>query len=196
MAPLLLSEEDVENLLSVQDTIPVIEHAFLQQQKGSAVNRPRTRIAAGADREIHFMEASENESEIHGFKTYTKVAGQVRYFVYLISSTTGELLSILHAKKLGQLRTGAATAVATKYMARKDVAVAGVLGSGYQARTQLEAVCKVRPIVRALVYSPTEANRECFASEMSSRLDIPVESPFPFPLQLPGFVTSYPVSPY
>jgi len=120
------------------------------------------------------MDASVDASGVYGFKTYTIVSGTVRYFVYLFSSETGELLAVLQAKRLGQVRTGAATAVSTMYMAREDASVVGVLGSGYQARTQLEAVCRVRPITQGRVYSPTVTNREVFAAEMSDLLDIPV----------------------
>ena len=120
------------------------------------------------------MEASADESGVYGFKTYTIVSETVHYFVYLFSAETGELLAVLQAKRLGQVRTGAATAVATRYMARKDASVVGVLGSGFQARTQLEAVCKVRSVSQARVYSPTPGHREAFASEMSGVLGIPV----------------------
>ena len=174
MAPLLISEEDFESLLSVEEAIPLIEEAFAQQARSVATNRPRSRVAAGAGREVHFMDASAAESGVYGFKTYTIVSGAVRYFVYLFSSETGELLAVLQGRRLGQVRTGAATAVATRYMAREDASVVGVLGSGYQSRTQLEAVCKVRSIAEARVYSPTVANREAFADEMSDLLNIPV----------------------
>ena len=174
MAPLLLSEADVERLLSVEEAVPLVENAFAQQARAAATNRPRSRAAAGAGREVHFMDASADESGVYGFKTYTIVSGAVRYFVYLFSSETGQLLAVLQARRLGQVRTGAATAVATRYMAREDATVVGVLGSGYQSRTQLEAVCKVRSITQARVFSPTVANREAFATEMSDLLDIQV----------------------
>ena len=102
------------------------------------------------------MDASADEPGVYGFKTYTIVAGLARYFVYLFSSETGELLAIVQARGLGRLRTGAASAVAAKHMAREDASSAGVLGSGYQSRTQLEVVCRVRPISETLIYSPTE----------------------------------------
>ena len=174
MGPLLISESDVESLLTLEEAIPVVEDAFLQQARTSATNRPRTRILAGPDSHIHFMDASADEPGVYGFKTYTIVAGSARYFVYLFSSETGELLAIVQARGLGRLRTGAASAIAAKHMAKEDASSAGVLGSGYQSRTQLEAVCRVRPISETLIYSPTEANREAFAEEMTDRLGIPV----------------------
>ena len=164
----------MEGLLSVEEALPIIEDAFVQQARGAAINKPRSRIAAGAGREVHSMEASADESGVYGFKTYTIVSEALRFFVYLFSAETGELLAVLQAKRLGQVRTGAATAVATKYMAREDASVAGVLGSGFQARTQLEAICKVRSVSQARVYSPNADHREAFADEMSGVLGIPV----------------------
>jgi alanine dehydrogenase len=120
------------------------------------------------------MQAVDYQQGTFGFKTYTAASGRYRFYVYLYSIQGGELLSIIEANRLGQLRTGAATAVAARYMAREDAAVVGVLGSGYQARTQLEAVCKVRPIASARVYSPNHERRRAYAQEMSERLGIEV----------------------
>ena len=115
-----------------------------------------------------------------GLKAYGVTHGNpVRFYVQLFSTDTGELLALLEAGDLGQVRTGAASGVATKYMAREDSATVGVIGSGYQARTQLEAVCKVRPIKSAKVFSRTAERRERFATRMGERLGIditPVES--------------------
>jgi ornithine cyclodeaminase/alanine dehydrogenase-like protein (mu-crystallin family) len=90
------------------------------------------------------------------------------------------LLSLIEADRLGQMRTGAATGVATRYMAREAKGdqqfTLGCFGAGYQARTQVEAVCAVRPISRLRVYSPTEASRQEFAAEMSEALGIEVEA--------------------
>src|SRR5690606_24680719 len=75
---------------------------------------------------------------------------------------------------LGQVRTGAASGIATKYMARADAAEVGIFGSGLQARTQIEAICKVRKIRRVSVYSPNEQRRNAFADEMSRRCEVEV----------------------
>jgi ornithine cyclodeaminase/alanine dehydrogenase len=80
----------------------------------------------------------------------------------------------MQADYLGQVRTGAASGVATKYMARPDVSEVGLFGSGKQARTQIEAVCKVRKIRRVSVFSPNEERRRAFAAEMSARCEVEV----------------------
>jgi ornithine cyclodeaminase/alanine dehydrogenase len=90
------------------------------------------------------------------------------------------LQALIQADYLGQMRTGAASGVATQYMARPDAIEVGLFGSGKQARTQLQAVCKVRKVRRAQVYSPNEEHRRRFADEMSAVCDTDVE-PVPRP---------------
>ena len=84
----------------------------------------------------------------------------------LFDGKTGALLCLMQADYLGQMRTGAASGVATQYMARPDATEVGVFGSGKQARTQLQAICKVRRVRQAHVYSPNEERRKQFAREM------------------------------
>ena len=126
------------------------------------------------------MQAACGYLGVFGFKTYTATPEGYRFLVYLYDAESGSLLSVLQADRLGQLRTGAATAVATKYMARDGAAVVGILGSGHQARTQLEGICQVIEVSNAFVYSPTMDHRKAYAKGMSERLGIevaPVESP-------------------
>jgi alanine dehydrogenase len=111
-----------------------------------------------------------------GAKVYTTSRKAVaRFYVQLFDGKTGALLALMQADHLGQMRTGAATGVATQYMARGDAADVGVFGSGKQARTQLIAVCKVRKIRRVHVYSPNEEHRRLFATEMSQQCQTDVE---------------------
>src|SRR5205085_7693260 len=93
---------------------------------------------------------------------------------------SGELVALIHADYLGQVRTGAASGVATKYLARPEAASVGLYGTGKQARTQLLAVCKVRPVRRVQVYSPNAEHRRQFAAEMSRECGtevMPVDQP-------------------
>ena len=144
-----------------------------------AENRPRGHDIAGPGVYLAWMQAADYQSGIFGFKSYTASSGVFRFLVYLHSADTGEVLSILEANRLGQLRTGAASGVAARYMAREDASVVGVIGSGVQAGSQLEAICKVRPISSARVFSPNAEHRNTYARDMSQRLGIevtPVES--------------------
>lgn len=103
------------------------------------------------------------------------VAQGVRYLIALYDVAGGELLALVDAAYLTAARTGATTGVATRYLAPEDATSVGVIGSGLEARTNLEAVATVRPLKEARVYSPTESHRARFAEEMTSRLTIAVE---------------------
>ena len=151
-----------------------VESVLRRQADCTALNQPRQRLMAGPDTHVNTMIASDSDLGVFGFKTYTFAGGVYRFFVMLSDSRTGDLLAIVEANRLGQLRTGAATGVATRHMARPDAATVGVIGSGFQARTQLEAVSKVRDLSAARVYSPNPERRSAYASEMSERLGFEV----------------------
>jgi ornithine cyclodeaminase/alanine dehydrogenase-like protein (mu-crystallin family) len=110
-----------------------------------------------------------------GMKLYTVVRGVARFVVPLFRSTTGEMAALIEADALGQLRTGAATGVATKYLANEDATAACVIGTGYQARTQLEAVAAVRKLKRVRAFGRDRDRRETFCREMSEKIGVSVE---------------------
>ncbi len=164
----------------MEEAIAAIEKVTNDQYLGNAVNYPRTHNYAGAGRYIATMQAVAYSLGVFGFKTYTIVPGRQCYFVYLYSLETGSLLAILEANTLGQYRTGAATGVSVKYLSRENSSSVAIIGSGFQARTQLEAACKVRSLRSVKVFSPNRSNRSSFAEEMSRHLEInvrPVNSP-------------------
>ena len=96
--------------------------------------------------------------------------------VMLYDYESGALLACMEAGRMGQIRTGAASGLATRYMARQDAATVAVIGSGFQARTQLEAVCAVREIKQARVFSRRQERREEFASRSGERLGVDVKA--------------------
>lgn len=176
---LYLTEADVDRLFDMDAAIYAVESSLLHQANGNAINQPRQRLNAGADTHVNTMMASDGEWGVFGFKTYTFAGGVYNFFVFLSDSRTGELLAIVEANRMGQLRTGAATGVATKFMARPEASSVGVIGSGFQARTQLEAVGKARDLRQVKVYSPSAERRSVYAFEMSEKLGLdvtPVES--------------------
>ncbi len=155
--------------------LETVEQAFLLLSEGAATNPPRSRIRLPAGGLFNFMCAAAPGAGVMGLKAYGVTRGNpVKFYVQLFSTETGELLALIEAGDLGQIRTGAASGVATKYMARANAETVGVIGSGYQARTQLEAVCKVRPIKSARVFSRRPENREAFADETSAKLGIDI----------------------
>ena len=176
MAPLWITDADVRRLLSVEEAVPLVEAVLKQQAMGAATNMPRGHTIAGPGLMLAHMTAALHEQGVFGFKTYSIVAGKYQFFVLLYSVETGDLLAVFEAASLGRLRTGAASGVSAKYMAREDSAEVGILGSGFQAGAQLEAICSVRPITRAGVYSPNEEHRTGFARRMVETLGIEVRA--------------------
>src|SRR6185369_18100741 len=105
----------------------------------------------------------------------TNRKGGAEFHVSLFDGKTGALLALMQADYLGQMRTGAASGVATQYMARPEASEVGLFGSGKQARTQVQAVCAVRKVRRVQVYSRNEDSRRTFAEEMSRQCQVEVE---------------------
>lgn len=170
---LLLREEDVLSLLEMPNTIMVLEQAFGSWAQGNAVNRPRTRIVQ-ANGVMHLLAAAVPTLGVVGFKTYTVFRAGVRFVVMLFSAQDGRLLSIIEADWLGRMRTGATSGLATRYLARPDASLVGIIGAGKQAVLQLMGVCAVRPVKSVYVFSRRLPECEVFCNEMSRRLSIDV----------------------
>jgi ornithine cyclodeaminase/alanine dehydrogenase-like protein (mu-crystallin family) len=150
-----------------------VEDVFRQLSSGGAMNVSRRR-ARTPQVVLHTMSAASNAHQLIGFKAYTTSREGNRFHVVVYDGATGKLNAIIEADWLGQMRTGAASGVATQYMARPDSSEVGIIGAGSQARTQLQAMCCVRSITEARVYSRNQERREQFASEMESICGISV----------------------
>jgi alanine dehydrogenase len=166
MPALYLTESDVRELLDMEIAIDVVEEAFRQLASGGAMNVPRARAHAEGIC-LHTMSAVAQYLGCAGWKAYTTTSHGARFNVGLYSTKTAEMTALIEANYLGQLRTGAASAVATECMARPDAKVVGLFGSGRQARTQLKGVCSVRKIELVEVYSRDEERCRQFAELMS-----------------------------
>lgn len=166
-----LTEQDVTNLLTMQDALDAVELAFKAQATGDATNEPRRRVRAN-NAILMTMSGAIASLNAFGFKAYSVARGKARFHVNLYDTATGELLAMMEADKLGQMRTGAASGVATKYLAREDATTVGIYGTGWQAQSQLAAVCAVRNIESVKVYSRSEEKRNRFSAEMSQQLGI------------------------
>ena len=175
---LFLNESEVAQLLPMAECIDVLEEAFAHAGAGQVDLKPRSRIRMPGGF-FHFMAAADAGHQVFGYKAYPSFAGGARMVVMLYDYESGALLSCMEASRLGQIRTGAASGLATRWMARGDADSVGVIGSGFQARSQLEAVCAVRDIQRAKVHSRSPERREQFAQRMGERLNLeitPVDS--------------------
>lgn len=167
---LFLDEEDVRRLVDMGDALEAVEEAFRHAGEGRAVNEPRRRLASPMGG-LQLLPALDAAGGIAGLKIN---AGRGGGFCLLFDLATGEALAVIRHARLGQLRTGAASGVATKYLARSQSQVLGVIGTGYQARTQVEAVCAVRPIRRVLAYSRDPERRRAFATRMQESVGVEV----------------------
>ena len=169
--PLYLTEADVDALGDMELALEAVEGAFDRQGRGVAgnVGRRRARVPAGA---LQLMGAADQELGAAGAKIYSSFGGgSTRFVVVLFDVATGLLRAVVEAGRLGELRTGAASGVSSKYLARSDSRVVGLIGSGRQARTQLEALSRVHDLAEARVYSRNPANVEAYVKTMRSRVD-------------------------
>ena len=168
---LFLNEREVAQLLPMKECVDVLEEAFAHAGAGQVENKPRSRIRMPGGF-FHFMAAADAGHGVFGYKAYPSFAGGAKMLVMLYDFESGELLACLEAGRLGQIRTGAASGLATRHMARANASSVGIIGSGFQARSQLEAICAVRDIKEARVYSRRPERREDFARRMGEALSL------------------------
>ena len=164
--PLLIREADVETLLPPADAIEAIEGCFERLARGAVENRPRLRIGL-EDGLLHVMAAADRELGVAGLKTYAGFADGARFVVVLFAADRPEVLAYIEADRLGQRRTGAASAVAARRLARPDARSLGVIGCGWQAESQIESLRAALPGIEELVvYCRDEVRREEFADRL------------------------------
>jgi len=174
-----INEAEVRQLLTMPMAIAAVEEVSRKQAEGTVTFHPRRRFELPGHGFFHYMAALDTAAGYVGMKQYTYVKGKLCFLVPLYSVASGELLALIEADFMGQLRTGAASGVATKYLARKLAKVAAILGTGGQARTQLEAIHNVRMLDAVYAYGRDPQRRNRFSEEMSERLGInvyPVDS--------------------
>lgn len=162
----LLTEDDVRQILTMEMALEAVEDALRKLALDEAVNIPRARAQTDHCM-LHVLSGAGKSLGYLGYKAYTTSRKGAQFHVALFDGKSGNLLALVQADYLGQVRTGAASGVATQCMARPDASEVGLFGSGKQARTQVQAICKVRKVRRVQVYSLNEARRQQFAREMS-----------------------------
>jgi ornithine cyclodeaminase/alanine dehydrogenase-like protein (mu-crystallin family) len=173
MPVLFLTEDEVRQILTMEMAIEGVEAGLRKMALEETVNNPRARSQTDHAM-LHVLSAAAKTLGVLGLKAYTTTKKGTRFHVTLYDGKTGEMSALMQADFMGQMRTGAASAVATKHLAKKDATACGIFGSGRQARTQLLGVSKVRKLTKAHVWSPTETNRNTFATEMSAACGIEV----------------------
>lgn len=191
MPALYLTEADVERLLDMDVAIEACREMFEHLAAGEAQHFPRARVQAPGI-VLHTMSGAAAYLGLVGWKNYTTTRSGAKFLVGLYD-TGGNLLALVEADKLGQLRTGATTGVAVGLLASPEATEVGLFGAGWQAESQLLAVTRTRPIKVAYVYSRSEQKRVAFAERMSAQLGIdvrPVDRPQEAAEELPIVVTA------
>jgi alanine dehydrogenase len=195
---LILSNEDVEKLLTMPECIAVLEEAYVELAEGRGVTRARSDCITPTSRPdaVYGLKSMDGvipklgigairiNSDIVTFpkrgnnirREKVPAAPNARYcgLVLLFSTENGEPLAILPDGVMQRMRVGATNGLGAKYLAREDASTVGILGSGWQAGAQLMAVCAVRNIKAIRCFSPNPANRETFCREMGALLNVPV----------------------
>ena len=171
---LLISEDDVRILLDMPTALEAVEESFRLQAAGEGFSHPRRRLELPDKVLLNYMAGADRKGGWMGAKLYSVAHGSAQFIVLLYRVGTGELVALIEADFLGQMRTGAASGVATKYMSRSDAQVAGIIGTGSQARTQLEAISHVRRLQSVRAFGRDATRRADFCREMSERLNLPV----------------------
>src|SRR4029077_17745394 len=173
---LLLTEADVRSLLTMPIALEIVEESLRQQGNGELILHPRRRVKLPDNALLHYMAAADTVRGYIGMKLYTVAHGTARFVVPLFRSATGEMAALIEADALGQLRTGAASGIATKYLANANARTACIIGTGYQARAQLEAVAAVRRLQCVRAFGRDPERRAKFCSEMSERIGVAVDA--------------------
>jgi alanine dehydrogenase len=171
-----ISEAEVRSVLNMAIGLEAVEEISRKEAAGEVVVHPRRRFELPHGGFFHYMAAADYAAGYVAMKQYTYVRGKLRFLVPLYEMSSGDLLALIEADYMGQIRTGAASGVATKYLARHDAHLAAIIGTGGQAKTQLEAVAAVRKLTSARVYGRNAGRRQKFAAEMTQRLGFPVQA--------------------
>jgi ornithine cyclodeaminase/alanine dehydrogenase-like protein (mu-crystallin family) len=170
-APIYLTEDDVRRLVTVKDAIATLEDLFATWSDPATINLPRQR-APVAGSAFNLMGAAWGVKALFGLKAYFAGDNGARFHVLLYSARDRGLKAMIEADHLGQMRTGAASGVATKLLAKPEARTLGVIGVGRQAFTQVAAICAVREIADIHVFSPTVAHRDAFAHRIERELGV------------------------
>jgi len=182
---LLLTDDDVRELLSMADAVDCVEIALKEFQAGKAENLPRHHFYAQGNRGTFFLRSFQGaipQLGVAGIRLTTDLLGskihrpdQRPFGTFLLFDLdTAALLAVIHDPELQRIRVGAETGVAIRHLARAEASLVGLLGSGFQAETQLAAACAVRAIRAVEVYSPNAERRAQFARRTEERFGVPV----------------------
>jgi alanine dehydrogenase len=166
--PLYLTEAEVEQLLSPADVISAVEACLERLARGEVENRPRYRVRADGGA-LAVMSAVDRELRLAGGKTYLAVPAGTTFVVTLFDLDTGDVAGVIEADRLGQLRTGSASAVAAKHLAREGATSLGIIGCGWQAESQVRCIREAVPTIeRVVAYCRTGESLSRFCRKLKA----------------------------
>lgn len=168
-----LTEDDVAQVLTMAMAMAGVERAHRAHAAGRAIDVPRQRTRT-PQTQLHLLQGALLDEDVIGYKAYTSNRLGVRFWVHLFSAETGELRAVVEANRLGMMRTGAASGVATRLLARPDACVAGVFGAGWQAEGHLRAIAAARALREVKVFSRRRERGQAFCTRLQADLGITV----------------------
>ncbi len=176
---ILLGPDDTAACLDHQQVIDALLEGFRAEAEGRVRMPARITIPApsGWLRIMPGVIDASGPAAYMGCKIMNLIEGAgLRYMIILFNSASGELLALMDAARITQMRTAATAALAARHVVNDQVSTAGMLGSGFEARGLLEAMAHLLSFSQAVVYSRRRENRVAFAREMSARLGVPVDA--------------------
>ena len=174
--PIWITEAEVASLLDLPDAIEVLRHSLPSEARGAAVSSSKAHAAwdsGGGHAALHAVGGALLEEQLVGMKTWTHTPGGACPLLILFDTTSGQLVGIIEAFALGQMRTAAMSGLATDLLARADAQVLAIAGSGKQSLAQVAAVTAVRAIQQVVVWSRTADNAARFAERVTAEVGVP-----------------------
>src|SRR6266436_2704653 len=173
-SPLWIPEADVVSMMDLPGAIDALERGLLAEAQGNACNMVKTHVEWDGGSTLHAIGATFPQDGFAGTKTWAHTKGGATPLLILFDSHTGALKAIIEAFALGQMRTGSASGVATKWLAAADADEFAIVGTGKQAMTQVGAVVAVRPIRRIRIFGRNRERLEAFAERVRKEFALPV----------------------
>ena len=170
---LFLSENDVKQVLTVAMALEGVESAQRDLALGQALDTPRARTRL-PQTVLHILQGGLPAQGVLGYKAYTSNKSGNRFLVHLFDAASGQLRAMIEADYLGMVRTGAASGVAARWLARPDSKVAGVFGAGWQAEGHVRALCAALPLERVKVFSRKADKLAAFCERLSQQTGVSV----------------------
>ena len=170
---LFLTENDVKTVLTVEMAMAGVESAHRDLALGQAIDTPRARSRL-PQTVLHILQGALPAQGVIGYKAYTSNRSGNRFLVHLFDAASGSLLAVIEADYLGMMRTGAASGVAAKWLARPDSTVAGVFGAGWQAEGHVRAICAALPLERVKVFSRRSERLAAFCTRLATETGVDI----------------------